>query len=454
MSTEFLSALRAELGEYLSTAQEDLEALRRDRSGQVSPARPLGVVNATTPEHVQITLRLAREHNIPVVPRGAGTGLTGAAMASSGELVLSTASMTRILEINEADQLAVVEPGVLNGDLNRTLEPYGLWWAPDPASKDISSIGGNIANNAGGLLCAKYGVTREAVLGLKVVLTDGTLLEVGHRTVKGVTGYDLTALFIGSEGTLGVIVEATLKLIPVVPGTPTTISAYFSSVREAAAACAAITAARLRPSVMELMDALCVSYVHDYLGLDQKSPGSAFVLVQTDGEQSGAEAHRMLEIIEACGGDATLTTDAAEGEELLRIRRAINPAIEAQGTALIEDIAVPRSQVPAMFDAIDRISTTYGMPIPTLVHAGDGNLHPNFIFDGPDVPARVWEAASELFRAGVALGGTLTGEHGIGLLKKRWLRDELGETQVTLQRQIKAVFDPTGILNPGKVFDD
>ena len=454
MTDAFLSALRTEVGDALSVEAPDLEPLRRDRSGQVSAAAPLAVVNATSIDHVQATLSLANEFGIPVVPRGTGTGLSGAAMATAGELVLSTASMARILEINEADQLAVVEPGVINGDLNRELEKFGLWWAPDPASKDIASIGGNIANNAGGLLCAKYGVTREAVLGLKVVLADGTLLEIGHRTVKGVTGYDLTALFIGSEGTLGIIVEATLKLLPVVPGTPTTISAYFPSIRAAAAASAAITAAHIRPSVMELLDALCVQYVHEYLELEQKSPGSAFLLVQTDGEQSSSEAARVFEIIVAAGGDATMTTDFAEGEELLRVRRAINPAIEAQGTALIEDVAVPRSQLPAMFDAIDAISAKYGMPIPTLAHAGDGNLHPNFIFDGTDVPPQVWDAASDLFQAGVALGGTLTGEHGIGLLKKRWLRDELGDAQVDLQRQIKSVFDPKGILNPGKMFDD
>lgn len=454
MTDVFLNALRREVGDALSVDPSKLEPLRRDRSGQASPSLPLGVVEARTVEQVQATMRLAHEHGIPVVPRGTGTGLTGAAMASAGELVLSTATMTRILEINEEDQLAVVEPGVINGDLNRELEKYGLWWAPDPASKDISSIGGNIANNAGGLLCAKYGVTREAVLGLTVVLADGTLMRVGHRTVKGVTGYDLTALFIGSEGTLGVIVEATLKLLPLIPGTPTTISAYFPSIHSAAEACAAVTAAHIRPSVMELLDALCVRYVHQYLGLAEKNPGSAFLLVQTDGEQSELEAARILDIVVAAGGDATMTTDVAEGEELLHVRRAINPAIEAQGTALIEDVAVPRSRLPAMFDAIERISAKYAMPIPTLAHAGDGNLHPNFIFEGTDVPQQVWEAARELFQAGVALGGTLTGEHGIGLLKKRWLRDELGDAQVNVQRQIKAVFDPKGILNPGKVFDE
>jgi len=453
-SSAFLAALRAEVGSVLSTEARMLEPLRRDRSGQVRDGLPLAVVNATTIAHVQSALRLANEFRIPVVPRGTGTGLTGASMAGAGELVLSTAGMTRILEINEEDQLATVEPGVINGDLNRVLESYGLWFAPDPASKDIASVGGNIATNAGGLLCAKYGVTREAVLALKVVLADGSLITMGHRTVKGVTGLDITALMIGSEGTLGVIVEATVKLLPITPGVPTTISAYFPSIIEAAAASAAITAAKLRPSVMELMDALCVKYVRSYLGLPQQARGSAFLIVQTDGALAESEAEQALAIIQGLGGVATMTTDYEEGEELLRIRRAINPAIEAQGTALIEDVAVPRSALPAMFAAIDEISQKYGMPIPTLAHAGDGNLHPNFIFDGDDVPQVVWEAASDLFAAAVKLGGTLTGEHGVGTLKKRWLADELGDRQVTLQRQIKAVFDPNGILNPGKVFAD
>ncbi len=450
--TDVIALLRAAVGDALSTDATVLETARSDKSGQRTAAPPLAVVTARSIDQVQAVLRIAHEHRIPVVPRGAGTGLTGGAMASGGELVLSTAAMTRVLEIDEADQVAVVEPGILNADLNRTLEPLGLRWAPDPASREISTVGGNIATNAGGLLCAKYGVTREAVLGLEVVLADGSLMRLGHRTIKGVTGLDLTALMIGSEGTLGVIVGATLKLTPVPTGDVATIGAYFSTIEQAAEASAAITAARLRPAAMELVDPLALASILRHLGLKDLSPGSAHLLVQTDGDAAEAEAHAALSIITSLGGAATMTTDPDEGERMLAVRRAMHPAMEALGQVLIEDIAVPRSQLVAMFTAIRRISERYGVPIPTVAHAGDGNLHPNLIYTGDEVPEVIWSAAGELFEAALELGGTLTGEHGIGTLKRRWLADELGDEQVALQQRIKAAFDPRGILNPGKVF--
>lgn len=450
--TDVIALLREALGDALSTDVATLDSARRDKSGQRTPAPPLAVVAARSVEHVQAALRIAHEHRIPVVPRGAGTGLTGGAMASGGELVLSTTAMTRVLEIDDADQIAVVEPGILNADLNRTLEPHGLRWAPDPASREISTVGGNIATNAGGLLCAKYGVTREAVLGLEVVLADGSLMRLGHRTIKGVTGLDLTALMIGSEGTLGIIVGATLKLTPVPTGTVATIGAYFPTIEQAAAASAAITAARIRPAAMELVDPLALASILQHLGLPALSPGSAHVLVQTDGEAADKEARAALAIITDFGGTASMTTDPDEGERMLAVRRAMHPAMEALGQVLIEDIAVPRSQLVAMFAAIRRISESYGVPIPTVAHAGDGNLHPNLIYSGDEVPDVIWAAAGELFEAALELGGTLTGEHGIGTLKRRWLADELGDEQVALQRRIKAAFDPRGILNPGKIF--
>ncbi|MBX9470434.1 FAD-binding oxidoreductase [Microcella sp.] len=450
--TDVLAQLQSAVGGSLSIEPVMLESARSDKSGQRSVSPPLAVVTARSVEQVQAVMRIAHEHRIPVVPRGAGTGLTGGAMARGGELVLSTAGMTRVLEIDEADQVAVVEPGILNADLNRTLEPLGLRWAPDPASREISTVGGNIATNAGGLLCAKYGVTREAVLGLEVVLADGTLLRLGHRTVKGVTGLDLTALMIGSEGTLGVIVGATLKLTPLPTGAVATIAAYFSTIEQAAAASAAITAARLRPAAMELVDPQALAGILQYLGLPQRQAGSAHLLVQTDGDAAEEEGRDALAIISRLGGTASVTTDPEEGERLLAVRRAMHPAMEAQGQVLIEDIAVPRSQLVAMFAAIRRISERYGVAIPTVAHAGDGNLHPNLIYTGDEVPEVIWAAAGELFEAALALGGTLTGEHGIGTLKRRWLADELGDEQVALQRRIKAAFDPRGILNPGKVF--
>ena len=445
-----VSHLRSALGDSVSTDPGDLAAARADRSGKVSETTPLAVVSARSIADVQTTMRLATEHRIPVVTRGAGTGLAGGAIGGEGEIVLSTLNMNRLLEVNVDDELAVVEPGIINDELNIALAERGLWFAPDPASKAIS-VGGNIATNAGGLLCAKYGVTRESVLGLKVVLADGRLLTLGHRTVKGVTGFDLTALMIGSEGTLGVIVEATLKLRALPSGPVSTIGAYFDTVEQAARASAVITASRLRPAAMELLDATALEGIGTYLGLDLAGRGS-YLLVQMDGPAARMEADAALAIIRSLEGDAEISTDPAHGERLFGIRRAFHPAMTALGTVLIEDIAVPRSQLPAMFSAITDIETRYGIRIPTVAHAGDGNLHPNFVFDGPDVPDEIWAAADEIFVACLRLGGTLTGEHGVGLLKKRWLKDELGEDQFELQRQIKTVFDPLDLLNRGKVF--
>ena len=450
-----IDALRDLLGDAVSTDAAVLAPLTTDKSGHDSRSAPLALVTARSIDDVQATLRIATEHGVGVVTRGAGTGLAGGSIASAGQIVLSTLAMNHILEVSVADELAVVEPGILNGDLNAALASHGLWFTPDPASRAISTVGGNIATNAGGLLCAKYGVTRESVLGLKVVLADGRLLTIGHRSVKGVTGLDLTALMIGSEGTLAVIVEATVRLRPLPAGPVATVGAWFGDVVTAAAACAAITAAGIRPAALELMDAAALTAIDAYLGERLSDRGNTFLLLQADGAASADEAAVALEIIRRGGGEAELTSDPAEGERLFAIRRAFHPALEAQGTVLIEDVAVPRSALPQIFAEIARIGDRYGISIPTVAHAGDGNLHPNFVYepeaDG-SVPAVIWTAAGELFAEALRLGGTLTGEHGVGLLKRSWLRDELGDDQFDLQRQIKAVFDPLGVLNPGKVF--
>ncbi len=450
-----LDALRGALGDAVSTDAAALAVLTTDRSGHDSGSAPLALVTARSIDDVQATLRVATEFGVGVVPRGAGTGLAGGAIASAGEIVLSTLALNRLLEVSVADELAVVEPGILNGDLNAALADFGLWFTPDPASRAISTVGGNIATNAGGLLCAKYGVTRESVLGLKIVLADGRLLTVGHRSIKGVTGYDLTALMIGSEGTLGVIVEATLRLRPLPVGPVTTVGAWFEDVVAAAAACAAVAAAGIRPAALELMDAEALAAIDEFLGEGLARRGNSFVLLQTDGAASADEAAVAVEIIRRGGGVAELSSEPAEGERLFAIRRAFHPALAARGTVLIEDVAVPRSALPRIFAEIGRIGTRYGISIPTVAHAGDGNLHPNFVYQ-PDadgsVPEVIWAAAGELFTATLRLGGTLTGEHGVGLLKRAWLRDELGDDQFELQRSLKAVFDPRGLLNPGKVF--
>jgi glycolate oxidase len=268
-----------------------------------------------------------------------------------------------------------------------------------------------------------------------------------------VTGLDLTSLVIGSEGTLGVVVGATLKLRRLVPGDVCTIAATFRDVQSAARASAAVTASGVQPAIMELMDATSLASTHSYLGIPAPTPGAAQLIVQTDGPAAGAEAEVIGATLAASGGTVRVSRDRAEGERLLTIRRSMHPAIEARGkTTLIEDVSVPRSALAAMFGEIARIEREYDVTIPTVAHAGDGNLHPNFTFDGEEVPDHIWAAADALFRAALALDGTLTGEHGIGTLKRRWLADELGDDQWALQRDIARVFDPLGILNPGKVF--
>jgi len=456
---DVVDRLRAALGDRVDTTPEALGAARADKSGHAASGLPLAVVNAASVDDVQQTMRIATATRTPVVVRGAATGLAGGANAGEGEIALSLRAMDRILEVRPDDLLAVVEPGILNADLNTALAEHGLWWAPDPASRAISTVGGNIATGAGGLLCAKYGVVRDAVLGVDLVLADGRLLHLGHRTVKGVTGLDLTSLVIGSEGTLGVVVGATLKLRRLVPGEVCTIAATFPDVRAAAVASAAVTASGAQPAIMELMDAHSLAAVHTLLKLDPPTPGAAQLTIQTDGPAAAVEADAIAEVLRAAGGTVALSHDREEGERLLTIRRMMHPAMESLGTALIEDVSVPRSMLPAMFDEIARVERDHGVTIPTVAHAGDGNLHPNFIFDAePDehgiveAPEHIWRAADDLFRAALRLGGTLTGEHGVGVLKRRWLADELGDDQWELQRQIKAVFDPLGILNPGKVF--
>ncbi|KDA06445.1 FAD-linked oxidase [Microbacterium sp. CH12i] len=446
------AALRESLGDIVDVTEESLESARADRSGHSSSGRPLAVVHAQSVRDVQETMRIATATNTPVVVRGAGTGLAGGANAGPGEIVLSTLRMNRVLEVRADDLFAVVEPGILNAELNTLLAAQGLWWPPDPASRDISTVGGNIATGAGGLLCAKYGVVRDAVLAIDLVRADGRLLHLGHRSVKGVTGLDLTSLVIGSEGTLGVVVGATLKLRRLVEGEVCTITALFPTVRAAAVGSAAVTASGAQPAIMELIDATSLVAIHSYLDLPSPPTATSQLTIQTDGPAAAAEADLIAAVLRDNGGDVTLTYDREEGERLLTIRRSMHSAMAALGTTLIEDVSVPRSALPAMYDEIARIEREYELTIPAIAHAGDGNLHPNFIFEGDEVPEQVWAAADDLFRSAISLGGTLTGEHGIGILKSRWLAAELGDDQWELQREIKRVFDPLGILNPGKVF--
>jgi len=439
---------------HLPSWSTDPEAVARagvDRSGAVPDGLPLVVVHATGVDDVVRTVSYAAEHGIPVVPRGAGSGVSGGALAGTGTIVLDLSRLDRIVEIRPDDGVAVVEPGVITADLDRAAAEHGLRYEPDPASAAFSTIGGNIATNAGGLRCVKYGVTRDSVLALDVVTGDGRLLRTGRTTLKGVTGYDLTSLLVGSEGTLGVVVGATVKLLPL-PRSTATATAYFPDARTAVEAVTRLRRNGLRPSTIEFLDHATLVAIDDAQGGDLSTRGKAFLLVQTDGYGADEE---MAAVVEALKTTATLvetSADADAAERLLATRRQALPSIERLGRVLIEDIVVPTTRLADAVAAIEAIVRDTGVRIFTFAHAGDGNLHPIVLVeeDGPPVG----DAVDALFALALDLGGTLTGEHGVGLLKRDWLAAELGGTGLDLQRRIKAVFDPAGVLNPGKAITE
>ena len=442
-----LEKLVAALGERVLTDSESIRSARTDRSGKLSDGLPLCVIEAQSTEDVVQVLKVAQQEKVPVVTRGGGSGLAGGAAAGEGEIVLSLAKMNRIIEISKENRWARVEAGVINEELNNAAKQHGMWFAPDPASRAWSTVGGNIATNAGGLLCTKYGVTRDAVRELIVVLASGEVLTVGHKSIKGVSGFDLVSLFVGSEGTLGVITEALVTLKPMDKNPVWTLTATVPTALLATRAVQETIAGGLTPSVLELIDESCAQYISNYLG-QQLSPGTRLI-AQADGADAASEAARIANVWEKCGLEVRL---ADESEDLIAFRRAMLPALESMGKVLIEDVAVPISQLSEMFSSIRDIERKYNLVIPTVAHAADGNLHPNFIYASEEIPAEIWEAADELFSVALSLGGTLTGEHGVGVLKKKWLQQELGQTQWKLQLAIKRVFDPYGILNPGKIF--
>ncbi|WP_327232893.1 FAD-binding protein [Streptomyces sp. NBC_01317] len=435
----------------LTSAPLDVAPYATDRSGAPAGGEPLAVVHARRTDDVTTTLRHADALRVPVVPRGAGTGLSGGATAGEGSLILDLSRMNRILELSPDDQLAVVEPGVITADLDRAAAAHGLRYAPDPASAAISTVGGDIATNAGGLRCAKYGVTRDSVLGLEAVLADGTVVRTGRRTVKGVTGYDLTALLTGSEGTLAVITAATVRLRPV-PVDTATLAASFDTFDAAADAASAITAAGIEPAMAELLDGPVLAAIDAAEGTALRERGAALLIVQCDGAGARAEAERVVTVLKGRAASVTVAADEAEAGALLAARRLALPALERLGRPLIEDIAVPRSRLAEAVRAIEEISTRRGVPVFTLAHAADGNLHPIIVVDPalPELPEAAWETAGDIFAVALKLGGTLTGEHGVGLLKRQWIAEELGADNHALQRRVKAAFDPYHTLNPGK----
>ncbi|CAL9433932.1 putative FAD-linked oxidoreductase [Streptomyces sp. enrichment culture] len=426
-----------------------------DMAGFCPAGTPAVVVLPRTVEQVQHVMRTATELRVPVVPQGARSGLSGAANASDGCIVLSLTRMDRILEINPVDRVAVVEPGVVNAVLSRAVGEHGLYYPPDPSSWEMCTIGGNIGTASGGLCCVKYGVTAEYVLGLDVVLADGRLMSTGRRTAKGVAGYDLTRLFVGSEGSLGVVVRAVLALRPK-PPRQLVLAAEFASATAACDAVCRIMAGGHVPSLLELMDRTTVKAVNDLARMGLPETTEALLLCAFDTPDPAADLAAVGALCEAAGATQVVPADDdAESELLLQARRLSLTALEAvKGTTMIDDVCVPRSRLGDMLEGIERIAAEYDLTIGVCAHAGDGNTHPTVCFDAadPDESRRARESFDEIMALGLELGGTITGEHGVGVLKKEWLAREIGPVGLEMQRAIKQAFDPLGILNPGKLF--
>ncbi|MFI5631134.1 FAD-binding oxidoreductase [Streptomyces sp. NPDC051664] len=453
---DLLERLRAGLpAEALITDPDITASYAHDMASFCDAGAPAVVVLPRTVEQVQHVMRTATALRVPVVPQGARTGLSGAANASDGCIVLSLVKMDRILEINPVDRIAVVEPGVINAVLSRAVNEHGLYYPPDPSSWEMCTIGGNIGTASGGLCCVKYGVTAEYVIGLEIVLADGRLLTTGRRTAKGVAGYDLTRLFVGSEGSLGIVVGAVLALKPQ-PPQQLVLAAEFPS---AAAACDAVCRIMERghtPSLLELMDRTTVRAVNEMAHMGLPDSTEALLLAAFDTPDPTADLTAVAALCTAAGATEVVpAADAAESELLLQARRMSLTALETVKSAtMIDDVCVPRSKLGAMIEGTAAVAEKYDLTIGVCAHAGDGNTHPVVCFDHTDADEsrRARESFDEIMALGLELGGTITGEHGVGVLKKEWLARELGEVSVEMHRGIKAAFDPLGLLNPGKVF--
>ena len=454
--------LRRALGGVPMVVDADiLTSLAHDEAEWAAAGRPIAAVRATSTSQVQQVVAACAQLEVPVVTRGAGTGLSGGANAVEGCLVLDLSKMNRILEIDADNMVAVVQPGVINDDFKAAVAERGMWYPPDPASAAWSTIGGNVATNAGGLCCLKYGVTRDYVLGLEAVVGGaagpyGTSVRLGRRTTKGVSGYDLTSLFVGSEGTLGVITEVTLRLRPARTEALRTVVGTFSSLVTAGEAVAACTRLGLLPAALELLDRVCLEAVEDWkhLGLEANAEALLLAQIDTPGSAGEAEADAMTAAFRDAGALwADRSTDDDEAEALFVARRLAYPALERLSPVLTEDVCVPRSAVPAILATIEEIGQRHGIRMATIAHAGDGNLHP-LILTRPDdeLARRAAQAAfEEILTAAIALGGTVSGEHGIGLLKRGGMQRELQAEVLAIQLALKNMFDPMDLLNPGKV---
>jgi glycolate oxidase len=438
------------------TQAEDLLAYSYDGTPMMQQ-QPDAVVFATTPEEVAAVLRFANERGTPVVTRGSGTGLSAGSVPVAGALVLCLARMNRILEFDTANLTMLVEPGVINADVQARAESEGLFYPPDPGSMKVCTIGGNVAENSGGLRGLKYGITRDYIMGLEVVFPNGEIIFTGSKCVKDVAGYSIRDLFIGSEGTLGVVTKILLKLIPK-PAARKTLTAVFERMDQAAATVSAIIAAKIIPCTMEFLDRTTIRYIEEFSHVGLPLDADAILLMETDGHPAAVddEARRMEELAKEHGArSVSLAKSVEEATKLMTARRMAIPAMARKApTTILEDATVPRSRLAEMVTFIQKTAEKYKINVGTFGHFGDGNIHPTFLADerNADEIHRVHQAVAEIFDYAVQLGGTITGEHGIGLTKKAFLPRAIGEINVRVLRDMKRVFDPRNILNPGKIF--
>ena len=444
-----LAALSKLLGPEVSLISDpDITAsYSRDQAPFATAAAPFAVLLARSASEISIALKYANENSIPVVTRGAGSGLSGGANSTADSLVISLEKMNQIIEIDSANQIARVQAGVINLDLDTAAKEFGLAYLPDPASRDWSSLGGNAATNAGGMCCVKYGVTGAHVRAMQVVLASGEIIELGKATKKSVTTYDLLHLFIGSEGTLGIITELTLNL-EIRPAAPSTLIATFPSVTKAAAAAAALL--QYRPSMLEIVDQTTLKAVEAWHPLGFEVAGSV-LLMQLDENHSLCEA-----ALETCKQfdliDGVYSDDPADAADLIRVRKLAYPALERMGATLLDDVALPITKIAEFVDRVEKLSAEVNLTIGIFGHAGDGNMHPTIVHDHGDLAAaeRAQQAFGQIVEIAQSLGGTASGEHGIGSIKPGFVAKEISKTVIDLQRAVKKVFDPNSILNPGK----
>jgi glycolate oxidase len=454
---EVLAALAGALPSDALIVDPDItRSLSHDEAEWAPAGEPMGLIRATSSDQVAAGVRICASFGVPVTARGAGTGLSGGANAIDGGMIIALDRLNEIRLIDPLERLAVVQAGVINDELRAAAAEQGLWYPPDPASSPWSTIGGNIATNAGGVCCVKYGVTKDYVLALEIVTGTGELVRLGRVTAKGVAGYDLVGLMVGSEGTLGIITEATVRLMPL-PAAPRTIVGYFNSIVDAGEAARAVAMAGIIPSALELVDRHCLAAVDKWKNMGLSLEAEVMLLGRIDdpGVIGDDRADQMLACFETAGATwAARSTDEEEADALFAARRLAYPALERLGPVLTEDVCVPIAAVPDMLARIEQIASKNDILIASIAHIGDGNLHPLLIAEPGDTAARdrAKVAFEEILSAALDLGGTVTGEHGVGLLKRAGLSRELSPAVLEMHRAVKAALDPHHILNPGKIF--